>query len=94
MQTIEALWKNGVFTPNGSVDLAEGTKVTLQLDEAPTHSPKGRVEYQAATDSISASPFLEDEATSAPFDLPAPEGARVVAATKPIPLPDSHDIGQ
>lgn len=92
MHTIEAVWKNGVFTPEGLVNLAEGTKVTLQLSQVRTKCHDVKAEFQAAINPILPSPFLADDTISAPFDLPMPNGCRVAATTRPIPVPDPHDI--
>ncbi|MDA1017658.1 MAG: antitoxin family protein [Planctomycetota bacterium] len=93
MQAIEAVWKHGVFTPEGSVDLEEGAKVLLQLKEEDV------VECEGSDDTVkpvkrpgpSPSPFLLDEAIPAPFDLPMPKGTPVTAVSAPMPLPDPHD---
>ena len=84
MQFIEAVWNQGVFTPLGDVDIAEGAVVKLRIAE-PSR------EGGSITD---PSPFLEDETMLPPVELPLGPGTPVKAKWIPAPLPDPHDIDE
>jgi hypothetical protein len=89
MQTIHAIWKDGVFTPDTPVDLAEGIQVEMQIVPAVSvkETKPGSRPYPLPD------PPFESECRSAPFDLPMPSGGVTVKArTVSAPRPDAHDI--
>ncbi|MBI2478875.1 MAG: antitoxin family protein [Planctomycetia bacterium] len=89
MQTIHAIWKNGVFTPEAPVDLVEGTEVEIRIVPAvPLKETK-----QASRPYLLPDPPFESECQPAPFDLPMPSGGVTVKArTGRAPRPDAHDV--
>jgi hypothetical protein len=89
MPTIFAVWKDGVFKPDGLIDLADGSRVEMQVTAivAPATTPT-----QGAILPLPDPPF-ESEACPAPFDLPMPaDGRTVKARTSRVLQPESHDI--
>ena len=91
MQTIHAIWKDGVFTPETPVDLAEGLQVEMQIVPAVSvkETKPGSRPYP-----LPDPPFLS-ECRSAPFDLPMPSGGKKVTPMKKDFLrPDAHDLAE
>jgi predicted DNA-binding antitoxin AbrB/MazE fold protein len=82
MQIIPATYQNGVFAPEGSIQLKEGTRVTLKVVVAESTA--------ATTTGDRASPLpdepLESQEQGAPFDLPMPPGGTKVKAREGMPL--------
>jgi hypothetical protein len=85
MSTVQAVFQNGVFTPEAAVNLEEGTRVLLRVEavKAPTTASH-----------VTPSPFLPDppleaEDQLAPYDLPMPtNGVKVKARDVKERLPD------
>ena len=92
MTTIQAVWKNGVFTPDGDVDLADGARVELRVT-ASDGKGASTVRVRKSDRVPLPDPPFESESQPAPFDLPMPPGGRPVPyhVVEP-PLPDAHDI--
>ncbi|HUG68572.1 MAG TPA: antitoxin family protein [Pirellulaceae bacterium] len=89
MQTIYAIWKDGVFTPDTPVDLAEGIQVEMQIVPAGSvkETKPGSRPYPLPD------PPFESECRAAPFDLPMPSGGKPVKARmKNFLRPDAHDL--
>jgi len=89
MPTIYAVWKSGVFMPDGSIDLADGVRVEMQITAI---APAAAASKQASLLPLPDPPF-ESEACPAPFDLPMPAGGKMVKArTNSVMRPEAHDI--
>jgi hypothetical protein len=89
MRTIHAVWKNGVFKPDGSIDLADGARVEMQV----TAIASSMAAPKRASPLPLPDPPFESEACSAPFDLPMPaDGETVKTCTKGILRPEAHDM--
>jgi len=89
MPTIHAVWENGVFRPDDSIDLADGVRVEMQITAIA--GPAGTAK-QASPLPLPDPPF-ESEASPAPFDLPMPAGGKTVkACAKSLMRPEAHDI--
>lgn len=89
MQTIHAIWKDGVFTPDSPVNLVEGIEVEIQVVPAArvTESKRSSQSYPLPD------PPFESECQPPPFELPMPSpGRKVVARKKGELLPDPHDL--
>lgn len=91
MQTIHAIWKDGVFTPDAAVNLAEGIEVEIRV--VPAESLK---ETQRSSRPYPLpDPPIESECQPAPFDLPMPRGGKkATARTKQVLRPDAHDLAE
>lgn len=89
MTTINAVWKNGVFTPEDAVDLDEGVRVAMQI----TATNVGRVSEIREGRPLRPDPLVESEARPAPFDLPMPTPGEVVKTRDGgVLLAEPHDI--
>jgi|GEM_PF-3706228 hypothetical protein len=91
MQTIYAIWKDGVFTPETPVDLAEGIDVKIQVVAA---VPMRETKLATRPFPLPDPPF-ESECQAAPFDLPMPSaGKKVTPMEKDFLRPDAHDLAE
>lgn len=89
MTTINAIWKNGVFTPEDSVDLDEGVRVAMQI----TATDGVKVLWKCAPQPPLPGPPIESEARPVPFDLPMlTPGEVVTTCDQDVLLPEPHDI--
>jgi predicted DNA-binding antitoxin AbrB/MazE fold protein len=88
MATIYAVWRNGVFTPDDTVDLDEGIRVAMEI------TATNAVTTFHKRDSVPLpDPPIESEARPAPFDLPMPTRGEVVKAhDQDVLLPEAHDV--
>jgi hypothetical protein len=83
VNTIAAIFRNGVFAPDGHVDLTDGARVMLHVEVAPTSAPIRPRSLQPAPDEA-----WEAEEQPAPCDLPMGPGITVSARGGPTVLPD------
>ena len=90
MATIYAVWKNGVFTPDDTVNLDEGVRVAIEIPAASAVRTFRKKDSAPLPD-----PPFESEARPAPFDLPMPTRGEVVRAhDRDVLLPEAHDVPQ
>jgi len=88
MQTIHAIWKDGVFTPETAVDLVEGIEVEMEITATDAVRKIRTMDSPPLPD-----PPIESEARPAPFDLPMPTRGEVVKADdQDVLLPEAHDV--
>ena len=88
MQTIHAIWKGGVFTPEAPVDLVEGIRVAMEITATDAVRKIRTMDSAPLPD-----PPIESEARPAPFDLPMPtRGEMVKAHDQDVLLPEAHDV--
>ena len=84
MSTVAAVFRNGVFAPDGDVDLTDGVRVMLQVEVAPPAPPQVRLRW---TQPSPDEPW-EMEERPAPCDLPMGLGVTVQARDGASVLPD------
>ena len=90
MQTIHAIWKDGVFTPETDVDLVEGIRVAMDITATDAVMKIRTMDSAPLPD-----PLIEYEARPAPFDLPMPSGGKkVTPVRKDFLRPDAHDLAE
>jgi predicted DNA-binding antitoxin AbrB/MazE fold protein len=84
VSTIAAVFRNGVFAPDGNVDLTDGVRVMLQVEVAPPATPASRSRWMQT---LPDEPW-ESEEQPAPCDLPMGHGVIVHARHVATVLPD------
>ena len=83
MNTIAAVFRNGVFAPDSHVDLTDGARVMLHVEVAPSSAPIRPRWRQPTPDE----PW-EAEEQPAPCDLPMGYGSTVRARDGSAVFPD------